>query len=788
MTNFTQSNFKKMGLYAFALLCSMGMSTLLQAQSDYTMTVNAPAGLAGTYDAVLATFGPDIPPCEFSGELVAITDGTGGTLACDTIVNDLTGKIAVIDRGVCNFSIKVFEAQEKGAIGVIVVTNSDAAIFAMGAGTNSELITIPSWMITLADGTAIKPEIMNGVTVTFNQDPASYLPGETVLWGDQAGEGDFNGGLNDWVANTITCAGTPSDVDVFTWSADGFADGSCASGTIFSPTRCNGAITVESDFIDNNGTGCGGAAVGSGDCPAPQIAELTSPMITLDGSSTADLVVRFHQHLREFSTNYFLAWTTDGGTVWDTTQFNQDVELDDADFSAVNDIARVTMEGTAGATSLQFKFIVNADYYYWIIDDVQVVETAANNLQVDAFYAVPPNAATPLAFVEPFGFLADISNQGTATQTNTNLNVTILNTNGDVVFTADRPYGSVIADTTIENLPFDDTFTPTAAGQYFGRYSITADSSDSDITNNIQDFTFLVTDNIFSKDLAGPTNATRPADAEWEGTNEAHSWAWGTCYYVPTAQGYFATDVSFGFQIADAGAVGKDLVIFLYKWVDTNDDDQADPDEREFVGFANYTITGNEAFRNLITLPITTLEGTPIQLEDDTYYLAMVEYTTNDQNNIFISFSDAIDYAAMNLASDSLGMSRYAGMLGINDDLAVEPYSSLGFGFDFVPTVRLTVSSVDPTSAKDLQVLQSKFEITPNPVSDVLNLQLNLDQAASNATVRMFDVSGKMLQQWNYDNVQKERFEYNVNQLNSGTYFLQVITAEGSGTQKFVVK
>lgn len=797
MTNFTRSNFPRLGVNIFLFLLSLACGTMLNAQSDYTVSVTAPAGIAGDYDARLATFGPSIPPCSITGELVRITDGTGGTIACDTITNDLTGKIAVIDRGTCNFSIKVYEAQQKGAIAVLVANNQNTEIFEMGAGTNAELITIPSWMITLSAANTIKPQLMNGVMVTITQDLPDFPVGENVLWGNQPGEGDFGGGLNGWTANTISCDGTPSDEDVFTWSPDGSApNGSCSDGAIYSPTRCNGAIVVESDFIDNGGNGCGGAAVGTGPCPAPQIAELTSPAITLEPSSQ-DVNVRFYQHFRQFGSEFYLAWTTNGGTTWDTTQINEDVVLDDGDFSSVSEITRVPLAGTAGATSLQIKFITIANYYFWIIDDVQIVQTAANNLRVNPFYAVAPNAVTPLAHADYVGFLADIENVGAAAQTNVNLNATVLyravaTDPFTEVFSTDRSYGSVPAGALIENRPFAMTFTPNAAGQYAAVYEISADSADAVTDNNSQFFEFLVADqnnfgNIFSKDLTGPLNATRPADAEWEGANEPHTWAWGVCYYVPQAAGNFVKDVSFGMQVQDQGAIGNDVIVFLYEWVDANQNELAEPEERVAVGFASHTITGTEAFGTLITLPMIGLDDEPVALKDDTYYLVMAEYFAVDQSDIFISFNNEIDYGGMVVLGDSLDMPRYGAFLGINDDLTVEPYSSLGFGYEFVPIMRMSVTST-PTSTKDLQKLENKFGIFPNPTSDVLNVQLNLDNAVKTATVRLFDISGRMLQQWNYDNVQKERFEYKLNNLSSGTYFIQVITEEGAGTKKFIVR
>ncbi len=69
----------------------------------------------------------------------------------------LAGKIAVIDRGNCNFTVKIKNAQIAGAIAVIVVNNVGGnSIIIMGASPTDNTITIPAVMITQNDGNAIK--------------------------------------------------------------------------------------------------------------------------------------------------------------------------------------------------------------------------------------------------------------------------------------------------------------------------------------------------------------------------------------------------------------------------------------------------------------------------------------------------------------------------------------------------------------------------------------------------------------------------------------------------------
>jgi len=89
---------------------------------------------------------------EVSGELVIVdapgTPATGsGILGCNAPLNnaaDVAGKIAVIQRGVCNFSLKAYVAQQAGAIGVIIFNNDGTnATAGMAAGDYGASVTIP---------------------------------------------------------------------------------------------------------------------------------------------------------------------------------------------------------------------------------------------------------------------------------------------------------------------------------------------------------------------------------------------------------------------------------------------------------------------------------------------------------------------------------------------------------------------------------------------------------------------------------------------------------------------
>ncbi|MBK7374099.1 MAG: M36 family metallopeptidase [Chitinophagaceae bacterium] len=71
-----------------------------------------------------ANFGPPVTTTPLNGDFVYIPDGAASYLGCSPYAaGSLTGKVAVIDRGTCPFVIKAKNAQDAGAIGVIIVNN-----------------------------------------------------------------------------------------------------------------------------------------------------------------------------------------------------------------------------------------------------------------------------------------------------------------------------------------------------------------------------------------------------------------------------------------------------------------------------------------------------------------------------------------------------------------------------------------------------------------------------------------------------------------------------------------
>ncbi|MDO9071904.1 MAG: peptidase [Rubrivivax sp.] len=137
---------------------------------------------AGVYIAGDSTLGPPVLAPSVSGQIMPIVEqgtGTGGgCLPFDTRNGKAAfGNIVLIDRGVCAFAIKAKNAQDAGAIGVVIANNAAGALAPGGADPN---VTIPVLGITQAAGNTIKAALAlrsrskSGVIASFTLTGNQY--------------------------------------------------------------------------------------------------------------------------------------------------------------------------------------------------------------------------------------------------------------------------------------------------------------------------------------------------------------------------------------------------------------------------------------------------------------------------------------------------------------------------------------------------------------------------------------------------------------------------------------
>jgi hypothetical protein len=130
----------------------MQMYLFTGAGGTHEVVVNSP--ITASYAALPAAFGAPLTKTGVTGDVVAAVPADG----CTDITSAVAGRIALIDRGTCEFGLKALNAQRAGAISVIVANNQGGtAIITMGPGAVGDRVKkISAVMISQNDGAALK--------------------------------------------------------------------------------------------------------------------------------------------------------------------------------------------------------------------------------------------------------------------------------------------------------------------------------------------------------------------------------------------------------------------------------------------------------------------------------------------------------------------------------------------------------------------------------------------------------------------------------------------------------
>jgi hypothetical protein len=115
-----------------------------------------------------AEFGPALTTTGVSGA-ITVAPSTNNEGCTAFAAGTFTGKLAVIDRGTCSFTIKVKNAQVAGAKGVIIANHATGGDSAGGMSGTDSTISIPSVFVGYNTGIAIKSRA--GSTGIMRIDP-----------------------------------------------------------------------------------------------------------------------------------------------------------------------------------------------------------------------------------------------------------------------------------------------------------------------------------------------------------------------------------------------------------------------------------------------------------------------------------------------------------------------------------------------------------------------------------------------------------------------------------------
>jgi hypothetical protein len=611
----------------------------------------------------------------------------------------------------------------------------------------------------------------------------------------------FNGGLNGWTTKGLASSeAAKKDSAVWVWTSKGDSDNGAYGATtekIASPSVANGSVIFDSDFLDNGGVA---GAFGTGKAPttaaSPHSGELISPIINATGFS--NFSIQFNQLYRNFNNRgalgCFVTWSEDGGTTWKPLiRTNSAV----SGLTPTDSKKLILLPGSVGTANFRVKFVFQGNYYFWIVDDVVLSTKKVKDVKVSPdFFAVPVSGThIPKNQLEPLHFLADVINEGNVPMPNVKLTTKVWRTQAGVrteVFSTTRSdYGTIKGDTAVENKILPNSLAPSVltVGSYLGAYIISSDSADDLRANDTAYFSLNVTDSVFRKEI-GATNYYRPSDRGYATTATDRDWQAVVSYHIVDGK---KSSLKAIVAPMDVRAVnfGKTLFCGVYEAKDLNGDGNISKDERVNIvaaGEVVFTAADTTTKRIVKTINVFDISTNKIFVpKDTTNYFISLEYDSKATTDIFLlGFNEIINYGAANyLYTTELGKPRFSYYLG-RGEAGESVWTKELFGEDITPTIRMILYPF-LVDTKDILSDKNKFEVYPNPATNVVTLDIELENMTSVMLARVLNLQGQVMMEKEVDNFKSGNVQLDVSNLVSGNYMIQIFSKDGTKTKQVVI-
>lgn len=154
------------GVVAVAASIDQFLALVLEINST---TAPPPPTLPDGGQTVHQSWSGAIPPGGWTDDLFdgRAVDADIAAQFCNPLpAGSLTGQTVLVRRGTCAGSLKTFNAEAAGAVALIIMNNVPGAPVALGSG--GQVVTIPAFMVSQDDGTALIGEISPNAPATYN--------------------------------------------------------------------------------------------------------------------------------------------------------------------------------------------------------------------------------------------------------------------------------------------------------------------------------------------------------------------------------------------------------------------------------------------------------------------------------------------------------------------------------------------------------------------------------------------------------------------------------------------
>jgi hypothetical protein len=333
-----------------------------------------------------------------------------------------------------------------------------------------------------------------------------------VIWSEDFSSGFNNGwisaasgGVADW---EYRGQNTMPNVEVG-------SRGSCVVGNlgepIASPTAANGFMIFDSNWWDNPNLPCSPSNFGSGPAPGPHYATLTSPSIDL--TSHGSVALKFNQYCKRLNGNTSVEVSIDGGSFWFSVFANP--ELPNPTTPNNEQVIQISTY-VAFQPDVRIRFVFDAMYYYWQIDDVELIDTYSYDLAITGFnygdfdlydpshptgYEFMQYSKYPTTMPPDLKFSATASNLGGMYQTDCRLHVDVLShPTGTVLHEASSVEGFFINTGESLELRAGNFQMEPLTGEYKLAYRVDQQEPDDDLSNNTDTTFFYIDDQQYARD------------------------------------------------------------------------------------------------------------------------------------------------------------------------------------------------------------------------------------------------------------------------------------------------
>lgn len=775
------------------VVCLVGYA----ASAQITLDVHSPSTLAESHTISNAEFGAGLDETGITAEVVYL----GDDLACDSVPQDLTGKIVMVARGTCSFNLKASNVEKSGAAAFIqLLYTTDKYQRGLSSDPTVDSVHIPCASMIFEQFGGIIDALENGETVTATLRMNNQFDnlGEPI-WVEE-----FDGGLGDWTSVNNT---NPSEDTLVKWEWSPRGQTNYGYGYNFgtdgwlifalnSPTAYNGVAAFDAiglrayvDTLSPDGT---------------YNVSLVSP--TIDATGYENFFLTFYtwnQGLNAESSLFpqtYFEYSIDDGLTW-----SEAIEVPSENLLTSTSISQVYTETHSYLLSdinqtefLKLRFTYAGDAYYWSLDDISLFEVPANNPKMEDGFYPALSYATPSAHLpyDTFGLIAMVRNEGSSAN-DFITSVTITDEAGNVV----DEFSDVrnIAATERDTITLTSLSAQYPEGRYTITYSVKLDSIEDDIPGDTEvSFDFVVSDDVFAQELSEDSEIVRTFG------DEVFGWFYGKFFLTGNPDDsdelYFnGSQAAFGFNPNVTDSVfrtGDAINAYLLKWTDGDDGFPSVQDVQQIASPPNDFTNAN----------LTIIAQASIDLANPDYGFSpnSVLDLTLDKEGLW--FDENFNPIGVNELALEPG-SFYAVAFEMNERLGISwvrpnrpnSMTELVYATDangslryynrisasVEPVVRAIVGSRE-SATNEPSLPQQFVKVYPTLTSSVVNVEMNFDKPLE-TSVNVFDNNGRVILSNKMGEVQSATHTFRMDNDPSGMYHIKVVTPEGISTQSIIL-